>query len=177
MSHSMGIHQARERALCYQHFSKLFIYPSNLDEVGSKLADRKFEYLASFDCAVHSGACSLFASDHCPQSRTALFEELLRFYNHYGLERATDAEQPDHMTILLQFMHFLTCYESECMVNGHSVVDLQRAQWEFISRFLLPLSNALAERLGEENIFYESLCDELRQFLYSEMLSLKKLDS
>ena len=160
--------QAHESALCYQHFAELFTYPTTAQLQGKELAQRQADYLHNFDCAVNGKGCSLNASDHKCPDRNALFEELLRFYNYYGLSRNERGEQPDHLSMELQFMHFLSTYESECRADARQTEDLRRAQKEFIDRFLFPFCTGIKHKLTDEKTFYAQLCGQLHNFLLSE---------
>lgn len=163
---------ADERSKRYQVFSEFFRYPSNQQDDG---VDIEIDlptgtiYLASFDPAVSSQACSLYESDHTSIDRSAVFEELVRFHSYFGLVRDTDAEPPDHISVELEFMHFLTYLEHTSQVRGEAVEDIRHAQHDFLSRHLLTILKGLEKRHNTDNVFYDRLIKDLRQFVDDEL--------
>lgn len=81
-------------------------------------------------CPLHSGA--LLGSD----GRMKLLEELVRFYNHFGLTAAgaPGNELPDHVFTQMDFLHFLNLREAECIVAGEGADDYRRARADFQRR-------------------------------------------
>lgn len=77
-------------------------------------------------------------------------EEVVRFYEHFGYELgAAMAWQPDHLSVLLEFLHYLAWQGS-----GRAAADarrsLQRAQRDFLARHVLgwlpQVSGSLAQQ-------------------------------
>ena len=78
-------------------------------------------------------------------------EEVARFYEHFGYELADGyAWQPDHLTVLFEFMHFLSY--SECAAEtADAQRDLRAAQRDFLGRHILNWLPATAAALAEKN--------------------------
>ncbi|MFQ5661002.1 MAG: molecular chaperone TorD family protein [Gammaproteobacteria bacterium] len=163
---------ANERSTWYRFFSESFRYPSNAqaDEVAIE-TDRPTgaDFLASFDPAVSSQACSLYESDYTSIDRSAVFEELVRFYSYFGLVRDTDAEPPDHLSVELEFMHFLTYLEHTSQERGEALEGIRRAQHDFLSRHLLTILKGLKKKRTTNHVFYDRLLQDLRQFVDDEL--------
>ena len=82
---------------------------------------------------------------------SALFEELVRYYEHFGLRRKEDAELPDHISVELEFMHFLCELEHHALLNGQEIVSVKNAQRDFIDRHVKRLLQGLLQgRAGKE---------------------------
>ena len=62
-------------------------------------------------------------------------EELVRFYNFFGL-RLSPGLMPDHITVELEFMHYLAFKESEASESGGDVESYRRAERDFLDRQL-----------------------------------------
>lgn len=94
-------------------------------------------------CPLNSGA--LVGDD----GRMKLLEELVRFYNHFGLTAAgaPGNELPDHVLAQLDFLHFLSQREAECLLEGEGADDFQRARVDFQRRHPGRWAPDLVERL------------------------------
>jgi DMSO reductase family type II enzyme chaperone len=93
-------------------------------------------------------------------------EEVVRFYEHFGyaLEPAA-AWQPDHLSVLLEFLHFLAFHESGAD-PGEAVDSLRRAQRDFLARHVLDWLPGLAGLLRHTNgeTFAATLFDAITAF-------------
>lgn len=94
-------------------------------------------------CPLNSGA--LLGQD----GRMKLLEELVRFYNHFGLTAAgaPGNELPDHAFAQMDFLHFLSQREAECLVAGAGADDYRRARTDFQRRHPARWATDLAARL------------------------------
>lgn len=95
-------------------------------------------------CPLNSGA--LLGED----GRLKLLEELVRFYNHFGLttEGAPGNEFPDHVLAQLYFLHFLSECEAECLAAGNEGADdYRRARTDFQRRHPARWSVDMLEKL------------------------------
>ncbi len=83
-----------------------------------------------------------------------LWEELFRFYEHFGLDfSATEAQTelggtPDHLVVQLEFLHYLVFLEAGAAGN---VADLRRGQRDFIVRHPGGWVGGLRDALAESN--------------------------
>ena len=98
-----------------------------------------------------------------------LWEDLLRFYNFFGLDLSDRGlgENPDHLLIELEFMHYLGFLEAGAK-KGHD--DIRRGQRDFLSKHLScwvgPFSEALSEQ--EDNGPYGALAILLYEFVQAD---------
>jgi DMSO reductase family type II enzyme chaperone len=92
------------------------------------------EYTRLFDvgpsgppCPLHDG---LWIGD-----RMHAMEEVLRFYQHFDLSLDTASrELPDHLTIELEFLHYLSFREAEAWRDGSDAGAYRRAERDFLAR-------------------------------------------
>jgi len=105
------------------------------------------EYIRLFEVGARgSAACPLFSGQY-GRDRLHAMEELVRFYNFFGL-RSSPGIMPDHVTVELEFMHFLAFKEAEAR-DGGDVDSYLRAQRDFLQRQLAnwwPLLAAAVKR-------------------------------
>lgn len=133
---------------------------------------RGYRFLDAFDPGVSSRACSLHETDHCGTERTALFEELLRFYSYFGLARAATSELPDHLTVQLEFLHFLSFLQHRTEQKGDSAAHIICAQYDFLTRHLLRLARGIVATFNCDDRHYAALVAVLGQFVEEEFLQL-----
>ena len=78
---------------------------------------------------------------------------VLAFYRHFGLQTAQGdeghAEEPDHLVAMLEFCSLLCHLERQALVNQHDPAPYQRAQRDFIARYLEPLLKAIKQRYAK----------------------------
>lgn len=120
------------------------------------------EYTRLFDIAGSGGPlCPLHGGSYRPDSRMQLLQELVRFYNHFGLttEAAPARELPDHLTTQLEFLHYLSRLESDCLEHGAGADDCRRARRDFLERHLAPWLPLFDQRLERHGAlpFYKTL--------------------
>jgi DMSO reductase family type II enzyme chaperone len=110
------------------------------------------EFLAAFDPGASEGAVSLNEGAYANIDISSVFEELVRFYEHFGLRRHEKAELPDHLSVELEFMHFLCELEVAASSNGdanrEALRSLHAAQRDFLDRHLLRLLRGVREKRG-----------------------------
>ncbi|MBK5932867.1 DMSO reductase family type II enzyme chaperone [Rhodovulum imhoffii] len=99
---------------------------------------------------------SLLAGDHLALlaglSRPVFMLNVARFYGHFGLRAATGDEgrtdEPDHLSAMLEFMAVLCHLEARAQERGRDCGSFQRAQRDFLSRFLAPSLTEISACLG-----------------------------
>ena len=124
---------AMERSTIYRLFAEAFRYETVSD---SAFPMGGADYNQNFDRAVNPKACSLREASYTQADHSALFEELGRFYSFFGLGRRERAELPDHLSVELEFMHYLTHLEAEQVQDAEELESVRRAQGDFLARHL-----------------------------------------
>ena len=127
------------------------------------------EYIRLFEIGPRSGApCPLYAG-HYASDRLRAMEELVRFYNFFGL-RLSPGLMPDHVTVELEFMHYLAFKEAEARDSGGDVDSYLRAQRDFLQRQLANWWPILAATVKRQRPmpFYRALAVLLARFLDAE---------
>ncbi len=129
-------------------------------------------FMAAFDPSVSKTAVSLHASAHTERDQTDLYQELIRWYDHFGLKRRDGGELPDHVSVMLEFLQFLTAQEAANAGDAAAVGSLHKAQGDFIERQVLPLVEAMSGKLETDAERYQVLPQGLRAFLEEELTAL-----
>ncbi|MGA1424067.1 MAG: TorD/DmsD family molecular chaperone [Steroidobacteraceae bacterium] len=110
-----------------------------------------------------------------PGANAAAKEEVARFYEHFGYRLGDDyAWRPDHLSVLLEFMHFLTWHESQ-NTDTALVQGLRAAQRDFCQRHLAWWVGDLADLVGSRDDAHPLLQASLRatkDFIAVELQSL-----
>jgi len=142
--------------------------PADYDEFQS-------QYIRLFEVGARgSAACPLFSGQY-GRDRLHAMEELVRFYNFFGL-RISQGVMPDHVTVEMEFMHFLAFKEAEARDAGGDVESYMRAERDFLQRQLAnwwPLL-AAAVKLQRPLPFYRSLVALTGRFFDSERTYLQR---
>ena len=167
-----------ERAATYGAFAAAFRSPDGgAVELNPALvppppenAERLF--MACFDPAVSKQAVSLHASAHANREQTDLFQELIRWYDHFGLKRRDGGELPDHVSVMLEFMQFLCTSEDSNASDVDALASLHAAQADFLTRHLVLLASSLAGKVHLGTNRYARLPAALQSFLEDELDAL-----
>lgn len=131
--------------------------------------DLQAEYVRLFEVGLMGGPpCSLFAGHH-ESDRLRVMEELIRFYSFFDL-RLAPGRMPDHITVELEFMQFLTFREAEAIEQGNDRESCLRAQRDFLERQLGRFLARLADKVrGQKPLpFFEGLVELGYRFVQSD---------
>lgn len=168
-----------ERSTVYGGFASAFRSATGgadvLDEtlVPTPPPDATRAFMAAFDPAISKGAVSLHASAHLERDQTDLYQEMIRWYDHFGLKRRDGGELPDHLSIMLEFLQFVTAQEHANAKDAAAVTSLHSAQVDFITRHALPLVEVIIAKLETDDPRYHQLPRALRAFLEDELTALR----
>lgn len=102
-------------------------------------------YVSIFEVGPGQPYCPLYEGSH-RSGRMKLMEDLVRFYEHFGLITQT-GDHPDHLSAELEFMHYMAFKEAAALARSDLVHDLQRAQRDFLDRHLCKWLPRVRERL------------------------------
>ena len=170
--------QPLERSAVYGAFAAAFRSAAGgadvLDEalVPPPPADAERAFMLAFDPAVSKQAVSLHASTHINREQTDLYQELIRWYDHFGLKRRDGGELPDHLSVMLEFVQFLTFQEDANVADPAAVSTLHKAQADFISRHLMAVVQEIIAQLDVDTPRYRQLPGALLAFLEDELEEL-----
>lgn len=95
------------------------------------------EYVRLFDVGTSRGRppCPLYGGEYPVRPRLDVMEELVRFYGFFDLALSQqDRELPDHLSVELEFLHYLAFRESDALERSADASPYQRAQADFIER-------------------------------------------
>lgn len=97
-------------------------------------------------------------------------EGIVRFYNYFGYSLAENfAWAPDHLSVQLEFMHFL-CYREATVEAAQDALSYQLAQFDFTERHLnrwVPLLASGVLNHSPESL-YARVTQELNDFLMAD---------
>jgi putative dimethyl sulfoxide reductase chaperone len=102
----------------------------------SEYVELQAEYIRLFDVGTKGRPiCTLYEGEYRVGARMQVMEELVRFYDHFGLSLSTeDRELPDHLSVELEFLHYLTFKETVALERGHDPGPYRRAEIDFLAR-------------------------------------------
>jgi len=156
----------------YAAFAAAFRGSVDYDEVGllsiafpEDTPDSRAEYLNAFDCSVSSAACSLHGADCTSQERTSLFQDLVQFFEYFGVKRRDGAELPDHVSVELEFLHYLTFCELKGLGQGYDITGLQRAERDLLDRHVLPLAEHIKKGCKLHLSYYVELTQKFVDYV------------
>lgn len=130
------MNSAAERSAVYRVLGQAFTYGG---ATNGPFSISGADYNDAFDPSVTEGACSLRERAYTEEDQSSLFEELMRFYEMFGLKRGENAEMPDHLGVELEFMHFLTHLENEVADRAEELASVRNAQRDFLVRHVARL--------------------------------------
>lgn len=108
----------------------------SLAEMTIEYDELQSEYIRLFEVGIGSVPCPLYGGMY-QGSRKAAMEEVLRFYNYFGLGLSnTWRDLPDHIVAEMEFMHYLTFKEVAALQQGEDEGSYRRAQRDFLERQL-----------------------------------------
>jgi DMSO reductase family type II enzyme chaperone len=148
--------------------------------------DIKVFYASCFEAG--SQGISLRESAYSSLPEKALMEEILRYYQHFGLDLSTGGlrELPDTLAVELEFLHYLTFLEIQSLQadsasksGENNLAALRLAQRDFLTEhpgtWVRPFMQQL-ERVPDSE-FYTDLARLLFLFIQNEKRILKRLKS
>lgn len=146
----------------------------SLSDSGCSETALAVEYTRLFDVGSGGSPVSLYGGHHHGGRITAM-EDVLRFYNHFGLQLDTSQnELPDHLISELEFLHFMTFQEARYEVQKQDASHYQRGQKDFIERHIGRWLPKLYNKLQEQQPlpYYTALFGLLNRFIQHEQQEL-----
>ena len=151
--------------------------PFELTVEGEALTDTgglEQEYIRLFEVGPGRPPCPLYEGSH-RDGRMKIMEELVRFYEHFGLQ-PDPGDQPDHLCAELEFMHYLAFKEAAALSRRGPAEAFRLAQRDFLARHLcrwLPRLRLRLEAL-EPPPFYKALAGVAETFAAADLAVLKR---
>lgn len=110
--------------------------------------DLEVAYASAFEAGLPK--VSLREAHYIREGEKVLFEDLFRFYDHFGLDTSSGTlrEWPDHIAVELEFMHYLIWLDAQ---PGSNKEALRLAQKDFLAHHLGHWTEPLAVRLKEKS--------------------------
>ena len=132
------------------------------------------EYIRLFEVGPGRPPCPLYEGSH-RSGRFKLMEELVRFYEHFGLQ-PQPGDQPDHLCAELEFMHYLAFKEAAALSTGGPSAAFVLAQRDFLQRHLCRWLPRLHRRLEglQPPPFYRVLAWLTDEFSARDLAALKR---
>lgn len=133
-----------------------------------------YDFNAAFDPSIGEEACTLREGLYTEEDQSSVFEELMRFYAFFGLARAEDAEMPDHLSVELEFMHYLTHLEAVTEGTPEELQSLRLAQRDFVQRHLRRVTGGVRAGLKSSHPACVRLVNACADFIESELALLER---
>jgi DMSO reductase family type II enzyme chaperone len=140
--------------------------------------DFQAEYNRLFEVGTMGGPPCPLLGGFYDRDRMRVMEELIRFYNYFGLGLA-QGQLPDHITVEMEFMHYLTYKEAEAQQIANGQESYQRAQKDFLDRHLGKWVPVLRQKLAkcQPLPFFDGLVAWTEDFLGRDRQYLKSVVS
>ncbi|WP_018992920.1 ethylbenzene dehydrogenase subunit delta [Aromatoleum toluclasticum] len=133
--------------------------------------DVALAYTSLFDNCGGRPAVPLHEKDYVQRDTKQVWEELIRFYEHFGLgyDLKASGEWPDHLGTELQFLHYLTFLETGAPDDAAGTYAA--AAGDFLERHLANWVPKFADNLAgkAEGAAYVALAQVLVQFVAGEV--------
>ncbi len=116
-------------------------------------SDFQAEYLRLFEVGSGEGGpgAPLFGGVYGGGDRMKKLEEVVRFYEYFGLKASAEDPRPaDHLATEMEFMKFLTLKEATS-ASPRLQASFRRAQQDFLERQLLPWLPELVRRTAAQS--------------------------
>ncbi len=139
------------------------------------LAEFEMKFTRAFDAGIPFPSCPPYEGFYCGKPRSIVMLEVSKFYDCFGLHVSREEgrrEFPDHISIELEFLHFLTYKEAhsvgtddEKMLKGYLL-----AQKDFLERHLIQWAPKFCFKLqnSEGMPFYTQLAQIMSRFIACE---------
>jgi len=148
---------------------RLAIGPSSQWQATGDYDAFQSEFIRLFEVGPRGRASCPLHSGHYGSDRLRTMEELVRFYNYFGL-KTSPGLMPDHVTVELEYMHYLAHQEAQARQDGGDTDSFLRAEKDFLERHLCkwwPLALAALEKQRPPRI-YRSLMTLVQRFLEAD---------
>lgn len=130
-------------------------------------------YTSRFE--VGNAPVSLYGRTYVREGERELFEDLFRFYEHFGLrfDDGKARDWPDALVVGLEFMHYLSFIEAS---NGDSSGAINQAQRDFLERHLAKWCSKISEVLARHDVKpYATILAALDAFVVVDLCHLTAL--
>ena len=131
-------------------------------------------FTSLFDNCTGRPRVSVLERRHVRSTEQTLWEDLLRFYNHFGLDfsHGGATEPPDHINLELEYMHYLSFLEAGAPQDR---TPFLLGQHDFMERHLGIWTTSFAENVEaeEDNVPYGTLARMLTEFVQADFEHLK----
>ena len=152
--------------------------------------DFEAEFVRVFDAGPGGPPCPLYEGKYAADRKVNM-EDLVRFYNNFGLSvaEAPERELPDHITAELEFIHYLAFKEVLALQRNENPAPYCYAETDFLERHLakwLPQLLEKTERVPQAGIpdlcepaitFYAALIGLSANFCKADLAYLRSLYS
>ncbi|MCZ7526759.1 MAG: molecular chaperone TorD family protein [Acidimicrobiia bacterium] len=118
-------------------------------------------YLEHFELGGPAGPPAVLYEAEHGGGRLKVLEDVLRFYDHFGLDPARGPawrDRPDHVATELEFLHVLGFREAKALEEGNDPTPFRAAARDFLRFHALDVVTAISERIEPRDVpFYSAL--------------------
>ena len=132
------------------------------------------EYLRLFEVGPGRPPCPPYEGSH-RRGRQEILEDLVRFYEHFGL-RHQPGDLPDHLCTELEFVHYLAFKEAAALQSGGDAQSYVLAQRDFLTRHPVLWLTSLRSKLEHVQALplYVSLVEFIEDVCAKDLAFLEK---
>jgi DMSO reductase family type II enzyme chaperone len=162
---------------------KSLTFPDSLSD-----DDIEAEFIRLFEAGPGDPPCPLIEGKYNKDAnRRAIFEDLIRFYNNFGLsyKEGPQDDRPDHISYELEFMHYLAFLTLRAMQNNKETNHYLLAQKDFLEHHTVKWASKLAGRMQDivkeipepdaAVLFYIDLINILDRYITADFDYLKNI--
>ncbi|MBT4494463.1 MAG: hypothetical protein HOC70_14570 [Gammaproteobacteria bacterium] len=148
--------------------------PAGLEAGG--LEETQLSYVELFELGGAEGPPAFIYEGEYGGGRNGVMEDVLRFYDHFGISPSTDEgsrDRPDHIASQLEFMHILAFQEASALESGSDGSAYRDAQRDFLRFHLVEFTQAIADRTEPKGVaLYSGLSALARDVCQQHLQSL-----
>ncbi len=148
--------------------------PAGLEAGG--LEDTQLSHVELFELGGEAGPPAFIYEGEYGGGRNGVMEDVLRFYDHFGISPSTDEDtrdRPDHIATELEFMHVLAFQEASALESGSDGSAYRQAQQDFLRFHLVDFTRVIADRTEPKGVaFYSGLTALARDVCQQHLQSL-----
>lgn len=135
-------------------------------------------YISVFEIGTPESQAPLYESAYERlegEDRRAVLEDLMRFYEFFDLDLGErPSEQPDHLTVELEFMAVLAQMEAQSKEPAEAAQPFRLAQRDFLTKHIRVFAEAIARRASDVPV-YSGLLKGLTTLLNAEQQRLERI--
>lgn len=132
-------------------------------------------YLELFEIGGEAGSPCVIYEGEFGGGRLKVMEDVLRFFDHFGLQPSDDEgnrDRPDNLATELEFMHFLTYQEVRALDTGDDPAPFRAGQRDFLRFHLGDFLDAVADKAAPRGVVPYSALAQMSRAVCHQHIAL-----